>query len=60
MIDDEPGYSAEEIERGDDNPGCTVTAHPVGCLLYMSLFALLLYGAYRIAIWIGFSAAVGL
>jgi hypothetical protein len=57
---DEPGYSPEEIERGDDNPGCAVTAHPVGCLLYTALLALLIYGAYCFAIWLGFAASVGL
>jgi hypothetical protein len=45
---DEPGYSAEEIERGEDNPGCTVTAHPVGCLLYSAIAIVLAYALYRL------------
>ncbi len=54
---DAPGFSPEEIERGDDKPGCVFPLW--GCLPLSAVLMLLIYGAYRIAIWIGFAASVG-
>lgn len=51
------GYSSDEIERGEDNPGCTV---PIwGCPLATVICCILIYGAYRLAIWVGVAASVG-
>ncbi|HEX8307874.1 MAG TPA: hypothetical protein VF645_05585 [Allosphingosinicella sp.] len=55
---DQPGFSPEEIERGEDRPGCHA---PVwSCLPLGAAVLLILYLAYRMAIWVGFSAAAAL
>jgi hypothetical protein len=55
---DKPGFLPEEIERGDDRPGCNA---PVWTCLPLGAAALLiLYMAYRLAIWVGFTAAAAL
>ena len=45
---DEPGYSREEIERGEDKPGCTATRNPAGCLIMAAVVAASLYGLWRL------------
>jgi hypothetical protein len=59
MIDEPPSHQRDDDERGEDRSGCVVTMNPWGCLLYPLLFGLLLYGAYRFAIWMGFAWSVG-
>jgi hypothetical protein len=54
---DAPGFSPEEIERGDDKPGCRFPLW--GCFLSAAIIVLLVYGAYRFAIRIGFAASAG-
>ncbi|MFB0873805.1 MULTISPECIES: hypothetical protein [unclassified Sphingobium] len=34
-LTDEEIWKAEE-RRGDHNPGCTVTMHPIGCLILIA------------------------
>ena len=55
---DEPGYPPEEIERGEAKPGGNLPLW--GCFLFPALLLIFIYGLYRFAIWIGFSASVGL
>jgi hypothetical protein len=47
-VSDESGYSPEEIERGDDQPGCVVTMSPLGCLTLCALLAGIGYGLWRL------------
>ncbi len=47
-MSDDGGFLPEEIERGEDRPGCTVTMHPIGCavlliLILGGLLALMFY-----------------
>lgn len=51
------GHSPDEIERGDDNPGCALPRW--GCLVLIVVFCSLTYAAYRFAISKGYAWSVG-
>jgi hypothetical protein len=54
-MDEQPGYTPEEIDRGEDR-----AFHiPLwGCLIGAALLGLLVYGLYRFAIWLGFAGSL--
>ena len=55
MMDEQPGYTPEEIERGEDRAWHI----PVwGCLAAIIVFVLGCYALYRVLIWIGFSGSI--
>ncbi|HEX8468985.1 MAG TPA: hypothetical protein VF620_14390 [Allosphingosinicella sp.] len=54
----EAGFLPEEIERGEDRPGCHL---PLWTCLPLAAAALLVsYMVYRLAIWVGFTAAAAM
>ena len=48
MSDEIRGHTPEEIERGEDQPGCVVPLNPWGCLVLIALLAGLGYGLWRL------------
>ena len=55
-MDEECGYSPEEIERGDDQ-GWHIPRW--GCLVFAALLGLIVCGLYRFAIWLGSAWSIG-
>jgi hypothetical protein len=56
-MDEKPGFTPDEIERGDDQAWHV----PIkGCLVGLIVLLALIYSAYRFLIWKGIAFSAGL